>query len=333
MAAGKALRRKLIRLCTCTVLFCTAANAFGLDKVVYQLDWLPGGDKAPIYAGIQQGFFAAQGIEVKISSGKGSTDALTKLATGRADIGSAGLGALMSAKAQQNIPVSAVLSIFTKAPHAFLTTDNAGINSIKDLTGRTIATSPFTSSNVFLPLVLAANGMSEKDVKVIYTDAGALGPMLAAGRVDAIIAWMTDQARYRKQLVKTGKNLTVMPWSESGMDIYGISLVAGDHFLKTRPEVAQRFQAAFLQALQFVIANPKAAAEDVHALVPEVDTDVAYVTILEFNKLADNPISQAEGLGVFNPARLALTWDWVAKAQQLDPQSLDLLSLTAKVNP
>ena len=31
--------------------------AAAADKVTYQLDWLPGGDKAPVYAGIQQGFY------------------------------------------------------------------------------------------------------------------------------------------------------------------------------------------------------------------------------------------------------------------------------------
>ncbi|WVM90252.1 ABC transporter substrate-binding protein [Halopseudomonas pachastrellae] len=63
--------------------------AAAADKVTYQLDWLPGGDKAPVYAGIQQGFFADEGLEVTVASGRGSTDAITKIATGQADIGSA----------------------------------------------------------------------------------------------------------------------------------------------------------------------------------------------------------------------------------------------------
>ena len=50
------------------------------DKVVYQLDWLPGGDKAPIYICINRGFCKEAGLDVSIASGRGSTEAITKLA-------------------------------------------------------------------------------------------------------------------------------------------------------------------------------------------------------------------------------------------------------------
>jgi NitT/TauT family transport system substrate-binding protein len=84
----------------------TAAQA--ADKVVFQLDWLPCGDKAPIYVCINKGFCADAGLEVSIESGRGSSEAITKMATGVSDIGSAGIGALMAAKAGEGVPVTAV---------------------------------------------------------------------------------------------------------------------------------------------------------------------------------------------------------------------------------
>lgn len=326
--------RQSISLALCYCFLSLSSSALALDKVTYQLDWLPGGDKAPIYAGIQQGFFKEAGIEVKISSGRGSTDALTKLATKRSDIGSAGLGALLSAKAQQNIPVTAVASIFTKGPHAFMTYKGSGIQSIEDIRSKRVATSPFTSSNIYLPLVLEENGMSDKDIKLIFSDPGALGPMLTAGRTDAIIAWMTDLHRYKIQLDKTKKELIVLPWSEAGMDIYGISLVASDHFLAKRPEVAKRFVAAFLRSLQFVNGNANTAALNVNAMVTEVSVEAGESAIIEFNKLSDNTISESEGKGVFSKERLINTWRWVAKAQELDFEKFDPLNaVTGKFLP
>ena len=38
----------------------TSASAMAADQVTFQLDWLPGGDKAPVYVGIQEGFFAEE---------------------------------------------------------------------------------------------------------------------------------------------------------------------------------------------------------------------------------------------------------------------------------
>ena len=60
----------------------SSSSVMAADKVTFQLDWLPGGDKAPVYVGIQEGFFAEADLDVSIASGRGSTDALTKMATG-----------------------------------------------------------------------------------------------------------------------------------------------------------------------------------------------------------------------------------------------------------
>ena len=292
------------------------ANA--LEKVVFQLDWLPGGDKAPIYVGLDQGFFEEAGLSVKIASGRGSSDAITKLSAGRSDIGSVGLGAVLAAKAQQNVPVTAVYSMFTKPPHAFLTTSDQPISSVADLKGKRIATSPFTSSNIYLPLILKENGLSETDVKLIKADPGALGPLLATGRVDAIIEWMTNSPRHEPQLKKMGKELIVIPWSDAGMEIYATSLVASDRFLRERPEVAKRFISAYIKAIEFTQNHNGKAANIVHDYVNEIPIDIAEASIAYFTKLSKNEITLEEGPGRFNAERLLKTWRWVASAQTLD---------------
>ena len=79
-------RRQLASLAlACLGLGTTAVQAQAPDKVVFQLDWVPGGDKAGIYAAVKQGFFSAEGLDVTVVSGRGSSDAVTKLATGAAD--------------------------------------------------------------------------------------------------------------------------------------------------------------------------------------------------------------------------------------------------------
>ena len=81
----------------------SVAAAQAADTVTFQLDWLPGGDKAPVYVCIEKGFCAEEGIEVKVEPGRGSSEAITKLATGVSDIGSADIGALMAAKVTEDV--------------------------------------------------------------------------------------------------------------------------------------------------------------------------------------------------------------------------------------
>ena len=129
----KKLTKPLLQVTALAAALGCSAMTLAADKVTFQLDWLPGGDKAPVYVGIQQGFFAAEDLEVKIASGRGSTDAVTKMATGQSDVGIADIGALMAAKARDGVPVSAVLSYFLRRPMLFSPLKAARLKPLKTL--------------------------------------------------------------------------------------------------------------------------------------------------------------------------------------------------------
>lgn len=307
-----------------TLLLTTISFAsIAADKVKFQLDWLPGGDKAPVYVGIDKGIFKKYDLEVTINQGRGSTEAITKLATGISDVGIADISALMVAKAQDDVPVSAVYSIFSQAPHAFFVVDNGKINSIEDIKGKRVATSPFTSSNLYLPLVLKQSGFSEEEIKLIKADPGALGPMLATENTDVLISWVTSKEKLISQAKQAGKTLKVMPWHEAGLEQYATSVIASDRFLADRPEVAKRFIKAYAEAVEYTWANPVESAESIHKIVPEVDVKVATDTINSIYDLVYNPISNATSVGQFDAKHLASTWKWTSAAQGIDESSFN----------
>lgn len=303
---------------------CLAGPALASDKVTFQLDWLPGGDKAPIYVCIDQGFCEEAGLDVTIAPGRGSTDAISRLAAGSSDIGIADIGALMAAKAQEGVPVTAVLSVFNKGPHAFYTVKGSGFDTVADVAGKKIATSPFTSSNVFLPLVLKDAGIAEDDVSVIKAEPGALGPMLMTGQVDGIIAWMTDVTRYSNQGKEAGKEIVALPWSAAGLNLYSAALIANDGFLADRPDVAKRFTAAFKKSIEFAHDHPEEAAQSVTNMVAELGTEDVQGSLSDAMALVYNEVTEKDGLGVFEPERLAETWARVSAAQEIDPASYDV---------
>ena len=303
----------------------TSSVAMASDKVTFQLDWLPGADSVPVYVGLQEGFFEAEDLEVTISGGRGSTDAITKLATGSSDIGNADIGALMAAKGQDNVPVVAVLPYFTQAPHAFFTLKGSGISSIKDLKGKKIATSPFSSSNGFLPIVLKEHNLTEGDIKLTKTDPGTLGPLMITGKMDAVIAWTTNSERFKAQAASAGKEIVSMPWSSEGLSLYSFSLLASEKFLKERPEVAKRFVKAFKKSIEFSYANPDKAGAAIHAIVPEVDAEAVSAQVKSVNNLVYNEITEKDGFGKFESERIKQTWKYVAVANGLDNDALDPL--------
>ncbi|HZG31468.1 NitT/TauT family transport system substrate-binding protein [Ensifer adhaerens] len=313
-----------LKLQTAITAICLAASpALSADKVVFQLDWLPGGDKAPIYVCIHEGFCEKAGLDVSIASGRGSTEAISRLAAGSSDVGVSDIGALMAARAKEGVKVTAVLSLFNKGPHAFYVLKDGPIKAVADVKGKSIATSPFTSSNVYLPLVLKDQNIAEGDVKLIKADPGALGPMLMTGNVDGIIAWMTDFTRYTNQAKAAGKEIVALPWSAAGLDLYSASLLASDDFLAKRPDVARRFVQAYKQSIQFAKANPDKAAAAVTAMVPELKSEDVEGSLKDTLPLIFNEVTDKDGLGVFEPNRLAETWKRVSAAQGIDVAKLD----------
>jgi NitT/TauT family transport system substrate-binding protein len=300
-----------------------ASAASANEPVTFMIDWLPAGDKAAAYLGVQSGIFEQAGLDVTIQSGRGSSDVVTKLATGAADIGTGGLPALLQAKAEGDVPVKAVMSIYTMQPDAIFTTEGSGITSLKDLEGKTIATATFSSSNVTWPVLLKNNGIDADSITVMKVDPGALAPMLATGQIAATINWLTVAPVFAGPLAEAGKTLETLPWSEMGFEGYGLSLFASDTMIAERPEVVKAFVAAYGKAQDAAIADPAAAAEALHAMVPEVDVAGATQEFEASIPLMVNDISKANGVGAFEPALLGTTWGWVAEAQGIAADSLD----------
>ncbi len=296
--------------------FC-ATGAFALDKVVLQSDWLPSGDKAPPYVALQEGFFAQEGLDVTILSGRGAVEALTKTATGAADVSTGGLGALMSAAVETPLPVRAVYSVYTKPPESLFTTQASKIATIKDLVGRSVAASALSSSRVVWPLVLKQNGVEEQQIKMKFVDAAAIVPMLAAGQADAISTYLTTAPAVEKILQAAGKQLRVLPWSDFGLEGYSTALFASDKMIASRPDVLKRFVRAYRRGVAFTVANAEAAAVDIKKSAPDISLDASVIAdqVRAAIPLMKNEIADRDGLGAFEPSLVKTTWEWVARSQ------------------
>jgi NitT/TauT family transport system substrate-binding protein len=301
----------------------STAVAQAAEKIVYMNDWLPGGDKAlPFYA-VQKGLFAKAGLDVTVQTARGSSEGITRIATGTADVGSGGLTALLQARAEQNVPVKAVLSIFTAQPDANFVVEGSGINTLKELVGKKVATATFTSSNVIWPLVLTENSIDESKVTLIKVDPAALVPMLTSGQVDATINWSSASPAYVVALGGIGKKLKIIPWSQYGFDGYGYSLFASEKMIAERPQALHAFVNAFVEGMKMALADPKDVAKAMKAMFPAMDEALVEQQFLTIVPLIDNPISKADGYGTLRKDLLYKTWEWTAKAQRMLLNKID----------
>ncbi|WP_213769746.1 ABC transporter substrate-binding protein [Bradyrhizobium sp. dw_78] len=303
----------------------TAAKAD--DRVKFVLDWFPAGYIGFAHVGIKEGFFKQEGLDVTIDIGRGGSDAVARVAAGTDDFGAASLSSVMNAAANAPVPAKAVLAIYSKSPDAIVARVGTGIDSIKDLDKKTLATATFSGSNQVWPVMAKNNGLDPDNVKFLKVDNNALGPMLAASKVDAVISWVTSVPLYSKLAAESGVKLKAIPWSEFGLSGYNWSLLASEKIIKERPEVAKKFVSAFKKSVEFALAHPEQAGKDVHELAPDTDAETNTIEIEAMKPLVDNEISKRTGFGAFDPKLVADTWKWVALSQgypenKIDPESV-----------
>ena len=89
----------------------------------------------------------------------------------------------------------------------------------------------------------------------------------------------------------------------------------------------KRFLEAYAKGMKMALTDPKGVAKSMKTLFPEMDEALVEEQFMTIVPLIENEISKAEGYGTFTPARVATTWEWTAKAQnmpldKLDPQSV-----------
>lgn len=300
-----------------------AAPVMAAEKIVFQLAWLPGGDRAMFYLAVQSGLFAAEGLDVQLLGGKGTSDALTKLATGVADMAEGTFDALLTAKVQNDIPVKAVMPIFTKMPDGLETTVESGITSLKDLAGKKVAIGQFTSSIGPWPILLRMNGVDPGQVNLTKVDANALAPMLATGQVDAIVHFVVMAPSTAAVVGEAKKTLRVIPWSEYGLTGYSSSILVSENMLSARRDAVIRFTRAIGKANLMMRADPDAAARAAKQMVPQLDVLSTQMMVKATLPLIFNENTEKDGLGVFSPALVKTTWEWVAKQQNVPLDKLD----------
>ena len=111
-----------------------AASSHADTKVQFALDWKFEGPSAPYFLAIDKGHFKSAGMDVEITPGKGSLDAIPKVATGAFPFGFADINSLIKFLDQNpGAPVTAVMIVYDKPPFAVIGRKSRGVSGPGDL--------------------------------------------------------------------------------------------------------------------------------------------------------------------------------------------------------
>jgi NitT/TauT family transport system substrate-binding protein len=235
-------------------------------KVSFRLDWKPGGQHAPFYLGKERGFYAAEGIDLTIISGSGSSDSVKQLGAGAVDLALVDALVLVQA-AEQKVPVKSVAAYYQRTPIVLISPKAKPISDPKQLTGGAkIGSKRASATSQGLSALLAAHKIDAKSVNMV--DIGFGVQPLLVGQVDALMGFTMNEAI---EAESAGMPVTEMMVASHGVTAYGLTIAVGDKFLKAQPELVRGFLRATRRAIEASAADGAAAVQSVVKSTSEVD--------------------------------------------------------------
>jgi NitT/TauT family transport system substrate-binding protein len=211
---------------------------------------------APFMLAQHKGYYRAEGLEVEFQIGKGGTDVAKQVGVGNADLGG-GVGDTTVIVRPNGIPVKTVAVLGGRSLLAIAVNDGGGIDSPKDLKGKTLTVMSLEDTTYYSLLgVLAAVKLSKDDVRIQPVGPVNVWKLLVARQADgmgAVPDWIAsaESAGAKLKIFASHDYFPSMPQA----------ILASDKMIASRPEVIHKFVRA-------IIANPDAAAEDYIKAVP-----------------------------------------------------------------
>jgi NitT/TauT family transport system substrate-binding protein len=251
-----------------------AAPAIAADKATLRLDWINSGYHAIWYYGLDKGIFQKAGIDLEVLEGKGSAVTAQTVGNGSVMFGTADTAAVMGFVAQ-GMPIKIVGGYLRQSPLAIVFPAERGWKRFKDMGDAKIGYSPGGASSQILPALIKNAGLEGKAQLVSMEPATKMTSILTH-RVDAI-----DSFGFLVVSILEGQGFkaATLPYANEGVNIPGLSLIAGDDTIKNAPDLVRRMVMAMEQAISVARKDPEGAIDSLMKRSPALNRQVVLRTL------------------------------------------------------
>lgn len=222
----------------------TASGEDSLRDFTIVLDWYPNAIHSFLYNAIENGYYAAEGLNVQIQFPSNENDALSLVAAGQADVGMYYPQYMIQARADQNVPVKSIGAVVQKPLSVVLSLKDQNITSPKDLVGKNVGYGGSALSEALVRTIMENVGADASDVTMTNVGFDLMSSM-TTGNVDVTIGCMLNHEV--PQLEEEGFAVNYFSMFDYGVpEDYELVFVANDKTIETDADTLR----AFLHATQ-----------------------------------------------------------------------------------
>jgi len=294
------------RLCWSFFLVCAVfgagiaplAQAAGPERISIQLKWKHQFQFAGYYAALEKGFYADEGLDVRLIEGGPGRAPVEKLLDGEVNYAVADAGAVLYRA--EGKPVVMLASIFQHSPQVIYVRADAGIRTPADLRGRRVMLQQgFLTIEVLA--MLQHFGIHEQDFT--RQPIGSIED-LVAGRTDAFPGYSANEAFLLDQL---GVPFRMFRPMDYGIDFYGDTLVTSEAELQQHPDQVAAFRRATIRGWEYALEHIEEIVDIIRRKYDTQQKSRAHL-MFEANAIRHLMMPDVVPVGLSNPKR----WQEVA---------------------
>ena len=236
----------------------TAAGAGAASKETraldFQIRWLKTVAFGGWWAGIENGYFKDEGIDLNVIPGGPNLDVQQVVAGGGVPIGEGITDRIIRGKIEQDLSFKIIGCLYQTTPAVFMSLGENNWTKPTDLVGKRIGT---TQEGVpLIEALLKKAGLPPKDWT--FVPSGFDPSPLVEGDVDFFQGFRTDQG-VALELQKTPMNY--ITYDQFGFEPYDAPIFVLEETLQKERDLLVRFMRATIKGWEWVVANPAKAAE------------------------------------------------------------------------
>ena len=288
-----------------TLFITSCAKDTGTIRVL--LDWTPNTNHTGLFAALEKGWFAEEGLRVTITQPP-EDEALVLVASGKAEFGvtfQESMGPAI-AKERDALPVTAVAAIISHNTSGIMSLKESGIERPFDLAGKRFASWETPVVTEILRRVVEKDGGDFSAVQMIPNNATDAFSALQTD-VDAIwvyYAWDCIPAEIRNIDI----NFIDFGAIDSILDFYTPVLVVNTDWAQANRQIVTKFMNAVSKGYNYAIDNPEEAAAILLKYAPELDREI----VLQSQKyLQTRYQGDADRWGEIDPQRWGNFYSWM----------------------
>ncbi len=273
------MKRKTTTMVLMTILILSvAACAPAVEEETMQdvtvlLDWVPNTNHTGLYAALEEGYFAEEGLNVEIiqPSEGGSADLI---AAGQADFGISYQEQVTYARTgEADLPIVAIAAVIQHNTSGFASPADKGIETPADFEGKKYGGWGSPVEEAMLRSMMEAEGADFDELEMVNIGAMDFFASVAEHVDFTWIYYGWDGVAAEQKGMDL--NFILLQDFDEDLDFYTPVIIASEDLLERDPGLAEAFLRATSKGYNFAIENPEEAVGHLLTHAPEIDATIA----------------------------------------------------------